>query len=584
MTVRRPKLLKHNGRWLLVVLAIVCVLGATIWFSQASWRQVLASWTGEEGLKEQIKGTLALAYLKLTQPALNTEPLTPMPYTGLCPYGVNTFLEQEVEVAKVERSLQMISQAGFCWIRQEFPWEDIEISAKGDFWDHKWDVDAWAKYDRIVNLAAQYNVQIIARLDHPPAWSRKVGNAAGWTMAPPDDYNDFGDYVYAVVSRYKGKIHYYQIWNEPNIYPEWGDQPTDPAAYVKLLQIAYKRAKEADPNCVIIAAALAQTTEETPLEFGPRNMSDLLYLDKMYQSGLAGNYDIMGAMVYGLWTGPNDLRTSSDRTNFSRVQLLRQIMVEHGDAAKPIWASEVGWNTQPITMTDAVPYGRVSSELQAKYAVEAYQRAAREWPWMGVMNYWFLRRPSDAEVNQPWYYFRMLEPDFSPLPVYTALAGLATQPKVVMPGYFQEDHWALRYVGDWQLIQDDKAVLGAYQHGDQGAEVSFTFEGTDLEIIAYKPAPGSELQVTIDGKAPKIIRPASNSVSETVKILIARALPPGQHSVTIQVVTGIFNFDGLIVRQTPRRLGLWVSAAVLLVIVSVLVFLRIRRGSRGTQG
>lgn len=582
MTTNRQKLKKSNGRWLFVVLAIIVVIGAAIWLSQAPWRQLLASWTGEEDLKEQIKGTLALAYLKLSQPAPKTEPLTPMPFTGLCPYGVNTFLEQEVEVTKIERSLQMLSQAGFCWIRQEFPWEDIEISAKGDFWDHKWDVDAWAKYDRIVSLAAQYNVQIIARLDRPPTWSRKMGNAPGWTMAPPDNYDDFGDYVYAVVSRYRGHIRYYQIWNEPNIYPEWGDQPTDPAAYVNLLQIAYKRAKEADPNCVIIAAALAQTTEETPLEFGPRNMSDLLYLEKMYLAGLAGNYDIMGAMVYGLWTGPNDLRTSRDRTNFSRVQLLRQIMVEHGDAAKPIWASEVGWNTQPVTMTEGVPYGRVSSEQQARYAVEAYQRAAREWPWMGVMNYWFLRRPSDAEANQPWYYFRMLEPDFSPLPVYPALGGLATQPKVVMPGYFQEDHWALRYLGRWQLIQDNEAVLGNYQRGDQGAEVSFTLEGTDLEIIAYKPALATELQVIIDGKTPKAIRLTGNSVSQTEKISIARALPTGRHDVKIEVVTGTLNFDGLVVWQTPRRFGLWLSAAALLVLISILVFLRIRRGSRGS--
>ena len=582
MTTNRQELKKRNGRWLFVVLAMVGVIGAAIWLSQASWRHLLASWTGEEDLKEQIKGTLALAYLKLSQPAVKTEPLTPMPFTGLCPYGVNTFLEQEVEVTKIERSLQMLSQSGFCWIRQEFPWEDIEISAKGDYWDHKWDVDAWAKYDRIVNLAAQNNVQIIARLDRPPAWSRKMGSAPGWTMAPPDSYEDFGDYVYAVVSRYRGRIRYYQIWNEPNIYPEWGDQPTDPAAYVKLIQIAYKRAKEADPNCVIIAAALAQTTEETPLEFGPRNMSDLLYLDKMYQAGLAGNYDIMGAMVYGLWTGPNDLRTSRDRANFSRVQLLRQIMVEHGDAAKPIWASEVGWNTQPVTMTEAVPYGRVSSEQQAQYAVEAYQRAAREWPWMGVMNYWFLRRPSDAEANQSWYYFRMLEPDFSPLPVYTALGGLATQPRAVMPGYFQEDHWALRYLGNWQLVQDIKAVLGAYQHGDQGAEVSFTFEGTDLEIIDYKPALATELQVIIDGKAPKTIRLAGNSASETEKINIARALPAGRHQIRMQVVIGTLNLDSLVVRQTPRRFGLWLSAAALLVLISILVFVRIRRGSRGS--
>ncbi|MHB9034785.1 MAG: hypothetical protein ACYC6L_17280, partial [Anaerolineae bacterium] len=243
-----------HKRWLWLIPLVIILISGGLWLSQAQWRQVLASWTGEDSLKEQLKGTLSLAYLRLTHPAPQTADYTPMPYTGVCPYGINTFLEQEVEPSKVERSLQLVSDAGFCFIRQEFPWEDIEISAKGDYWDHKWNVDAWAKYDRIVSLAEQYHVGIIARLDRPPAWSRAVGSAEGWTMAPPDNYADFGDYVYAVVSRFKGRIRYYQIWNEPNIYPEWGDQPADPAAYVRLLQVAYQRAKEADPNCVIISA------------------------------------------------------------------------------------------------------------------------------------------------------------------------------------------------------------------------------------------------------------------------------------------------------------------------------------------
>ena len=241
------------------------------------------------------------------------------------------FFEQEADPAKVDRAMALISAAGLHWIRQEFPWEDIEISAKGDFWDHRWDRDAWAKYDQIVELAEQHGLEIIARLDNPPAWSRAVGNAPGWTMAPPDDFDDYGDFVAAVVERYRGRIRYYQIWNEPNIFPEWGDQPANPAAYVALLQTAYARAKEADPDCVIIAAGLAQTTEETPWEFGPRNVSDLIYLEEMYRAGAQGHFDIMGAMVYGLWTGPLDRRVSRDRANFSPGAALAR---DHGAARR----------------------------------------------------------------------------------------------------------------------------------------------------------------------------------------------------------------------------------------------------------
>ena len=53
--------------------------------------------------------------------------------------------------------------------------------------------------------------------------------------APPDDVQDFADFVTAVAGRYRGRVRYYQIWNEPNIYPEWGNYPISPEDYTALL-------------------------------------------------------------------------------------------------------------------------------------------------------------------------------------------------------------------------------------------------------------------------------------------------------------------------------------------------------------
>jgi polysaccharide biosynthesis protein PslG len=536
----------------------------------------MAGWTGEETLVEQIKGTLALAYLRLTQPVSETAPMVPIEHTGLPPYGVNTFLEQEAEVAKVERSLALISDAGFSWIRQQFPWEDIEISAKDDFWDHKWNVSAWAKYDRIVDLAEQYDIEIIARLDNPPAWSRSMGDAPGWTMAPPDDPDDFGDFVWAVVNRYKGRVRYYQIWNEPNIYPEWGDQPANPEAYAELLAIAYRRAKEADPNCVILAAGLAQNTEELPDELGPRNMSDLLYLERMYQAGVGGSFDIMGGQLYGLWTGPMDRRASRDRTNFARAQLLRAIMVANGDAHKPIWATEVGWSAIPADFGEA-PYGRVSEAQQARYAVEAYQRAQQEWPWMGVMNYWFFRRPSDAERDQAWYYFRMLEPDFEPLPVYDALAEHATTSPIMEMGYHQESHWAVTYEGPWQEIEDPGAVLGAYHSVSPGASLHARIRGTDISLVLRKAYPeDTQLVVEIDGEVISSLRAGLDPQGQAPTLIIGRRLPDTVHDVRITVGDAPLRVDGFVVQRTPsgQRLALAGAGIVAIVVALVLVLRR----------
>ncbi len=563
---------KYSLGKIVLLAALLTVVAATGYLVYPTFRQTMAQWTGEEALKEQIKGSLALGFLKLTRKEPETAPYYPVAHSGFAPYGVNTFLEQEAEIEKVEESLHHISEAGFHWIRQEFPWEDIEISGKEDFWDHRWNRSAWEKYDLIVERAEAHDLDIIARLDNPPAWSRAVGDAPGWTMAPPDDFEDFGDFVYAVVDRYKGRIRYYQIWNEPNIYPEWGDQPTDPEGYVELLKVAYRRAKEADPNCIILSAGLAQTVEETPDIYGPRNMSDLLYLERMYRAGAREYFDIMGAQAYGLWTGPLDLRTSRDRTNFSRVRLLREIMVQHGDASKPIWATEVGWNAVPKNFEGVPLYGRVTEEDQARYTRQAYQRAAQDWPWMGVMNYWFFRRPSDAERDQSWYYFRMMEPDFTPLPVYHTLSALTEEEPTLGKGFHQETHWALRYDGEWNPVDDSNAVLGSYARGASGSECSFRMSGSALHLVLGDASQVDNVTVYIDGK-PRPLRPAGTAPhTQAPALRVARWWRPAVHQVRIVVQKGVLDLDGIVVYKEAPAWGWITLAAVACVLGGIFVW------------
>ena len=533
-----------KARMVTVVLGLLLVaFGLLVVVLRPIVSPVLYGWTGEEDYSEQIKGSVALAILTLSRPTLDTRQYEPISHTGSSPFGINTFLEQEVEAAKVEQALSMIGEAGFRWIRQEFPWEDIEISGKGDYWDHKWDVSAWAKYDRIVELADKHDLKIIARLDNPPAWSRELGDTVG-SLGPPDDFDDFGDFVFAVVERYRGKIRHYQIWNEPNTYLEWGNRPVSADEYVDLLKVAYTRAKEADPDCVVLSAGLAQT-----LEKGPENLDDLIYLQQMYTAGAGEYFDVLGVMAYGLWTGPTDRRASPDRTNFARPQLIRETMVRNGDAHKPIWVTEVGWNALPQDFPKFPNFGRVTLDQQARYAVEAYERAQREWPWMGVMNYWFFKRATDAEKDQTFYYFRMVEPDFTPLPVYYAMRGYANQPAVMRAGYHQEDHWTIGWNGSWRCEEDEQAVLGRYVVGESGATAEVTFEGAQVEFVTMR-APGmGTLTYSIDGDPAHLLELSGTVREYQTVIVLGRDLEEGEHRLRIAVREGSVAVDGLLVRR-----------------------------------
>src|SRR5215216_2279763 len=130
------------------------------------------------------------------------------------PLGVNTFLEQDVTIEARRRSLEMIREAGFGWIRQQVPWSSIEPVRKGGFIDRVIFVDTWQVYDSIVDLAQANDLRVIFRLDTSPPWARP-GN--DWMFTPPENLEDYGDFVELVARRYRGRVKHYQIWNEPNL-------------------------------------------------------------------------------------------------------------------------------------------------------------------------------------------------------------------------------------------------------------------------------------------------------------------------------------------------------------------------------
>lgn len=231
-------------------------------------------------------------------------PAREIPNTDVNPFGANFFLDREVEPWKRERTVDLAKQAGLGWAKQQFAWAEIEPLRKGDFVDRVSGESSWAKFDRLVDLQREQGLQIIARLDLAPEWARLPDTRP---ETPPTDFEDFGDFVYAFVDHFRGRVQYIQIWNEPNIYPEWGEQAVDPVAYTKMLEIAYRRAKEADPNVYVLSAPLAATLGEPHPDPGKwRSMPDLDYLEAMYEAGAAQYLDILSANAFGFDRPPLD--------------------------------------------------------------------------------------------------------------------------------------------------------------------------------------------------------------------------------------------------------------------------------------
>jgi hypothetical protein len=215
-----------------------------------------------------------------------------------------------------------------------------------------------------------------------------------------------------------------QIWNEPNLSAEWGFQRVDAVAYTRLLEVAYRRAKEADPDVVVLSAPLAITLEDASMR---GNHNDLVFLEQMYQAGAGEYFDILSANAFGLDYPPEE-PPDPNVLNFRRVELHREIMERYGDGSKPVWINEYGWNAAPASFPDEIlTWERVTEAEQADYTVRGIAWAREHWPWLGVVNIWYFRQVGDIPPDRASYYFALMDPGFNPRPVYDAVREAAQE-------------------------------------------------------------------------------------------------------------------------------------------------------------
>jgi LysM repeat protein len=343
-------------------------------------------------------------------------------------YGMQAFLWWRPEAA--HRDLGLSRDAGFTWVKQSFPWREIEGAGKGHF--------DWSRADRVVQQANEFGLDLIARVDRQPQWA-----GGGYPHnGPPDDYQDYADFLYAMASRYKGRIRAYQVWNEPNLNiagrSEWGGRPPNPAEYTALLKVAHQAIKQADPNAMVISAGLSPTSR-----WDDQAMPDVEFLKGMYAAGAKPYFDVFGAHGAGYKVPPetdpavvardpalnNNDPSPEERKRiycFRHVEDLRRVMVENGDGDKQIALLEFGWTSDEVHPDYA--WFRVTEEQKGDYLVRAYQYAKQHWlPWIGVMSLIYMPDPEWTSDKEE-YWWAIIEPGYPELklrPAYVALKNMA---------------------------------------------------------------------------------------------------------------------------------------------------------------
>lgn len=312
--------------------------------------------------------------------------------------GVHTRLTDEVEEWKIQRTLQMVREMGAPWIVEFFPWAYYH-AADGDY--------AWQHPDMVVNHAHAQGLTVIARIGLTPDWARPPDTPL--TYLDREAYDDFATFAADFAARYRGKVDYIIVGNEPNLSYEWGYRQTTPQDYVDLLKVVYPAVKAANPEMQVLAGALAPTLEP---EGSPWAINDLAYLDAMYADGAADYFDGLAVHAYGL-TFPATAEPDPEVLNFRRVELVRRVMVRHGDADTDIFITESGWNDHPRWTMAVRPGQRI------QYTLDALRYAEENWPFVKMVGIWAFRYPAPTKSYPD--YFTLVTPEFVAKPIYTAL-------------------------------------------------------------------------------------------------------------------------------------------------------------------
>ena len=316
--------------------------------------------------------------------------------------GVHTRLTDEVEPWKILRTFEMVREMGASWVVEYFPWWYYEPSPGRFSWEHP---------DMVIDFATHQGLTLIARLGFVPDWARPPDTTP--SFLEPARFPDFARYAAAFARRYREQVRYIIVWNEPNLSLEWGYRPVDPEAYTDLLCQTYQAVKSVAPEVYILGGALAPTLAPPGSEWG---MNDLVFLERMYKAGARGCFDILAVHAYG-WTEPALAPPDPNVINFRRTELLRDIMVRYGDAAKPVIITEGGWNDHPRWTKAVRPAQRVL------YTLQAYELVWREWDWAWAFTPWVFRFPRAAQSYQD--YFTFVTVDFTPKPIYLAVGRYA---------------------------------------------------------------------------------------------------------------------------------------------------------------
>jgi GH35 family endo-1,4-beta-xylanase len=290
--------------------------------------------------------------------------------------------------------------------------------------------------DRVVAWCAERGIRLKG---HPLLWGNRAGIPRWSTGQPPPELQR--ERVTEILARYRGKIGFWEVVNEPSHLPE----PT--------IDEPYRWARQADPSAHLIVNDYMVLADGAPKFF------DLL--EKAVHAGVP--FDGIGIQAH------------EPRTERFPLDRVRAILDHYATLGKDLHITEFTPTSAGAPMTGAHGGDVWDEAAQADYAVKFY-RVAFAHPSVRAITWWDL---SDRHSWLPGG--GLLRADMSPKPAYEQLKHLI------------REEW-------WTALSGQTDARGRYRfRGFRGTyrvtvEARGTTRTTALELTRGQP---SELEVSI---------------------------------------------------------------------------------------
>ncbi len=200
-------------------------------------------------------------------------------------------------------------------------WQDVEPNP-GQF-DFQAD-------DALIASTRANQLNVLAILAYSTTWSTSAPSdpPGNLTHFPPRAVTDWAHYVAAVMTRYKNDVHYWEVWNEPDLAEFWNGTPAQCAA---LLAVTSSTIMQIDPTATVVLGG--QAVQHLPGHPAGEFLTQILP-DADHPA--ASNFDIAAFHYY--------LPPNAAPQHFAEF---KAALTRFGIGDRPIWITEAGLPTCP---------------------------------------------------------------------------------------------------------------------------------------------------------------------------------------------------------------------------------------------